>query len=160
MGSVLLRVEVEWLDSGEARDNGWESRETVLAALRENVPAVSVGWLIHEDPEQIVIAHTHDPKNDIFLGGLAIHRANILRISVLRVRKDYDAKTFSENEAAGPSTRDSSPVRKNSILRSAQPVVSSDNIHWQVLGGSEDEAEVEGIGHLQRALQRLGVGRD
>lgn len=153
----MLRVEVEWIDSGETGDSGWRKKQQILADLQENIPVISIGWLMHENPDMVILTQTYDSKHDIHLNPMMIWRKNILRISVLRVRKDYDGSTFFY-EKTDEGSSDPDTVPGDTILRSEERSVSTLNFQWANSSRSEDETSDTSLGHIQGALQKLGVG--
>lgn len=140
----MLRVEIEWIDSGEMDgEGGWQGKDQIVEKLN-NVPVLTVGWLMHEDPEMLVVVHTYDPKGDVYLGPIAIQRKNINRISVLRSRKDYNADTFfyESKEATPEGGSDPDTLGGSTNVRGSVEPFSGDNVHWHIAEGSEDAPPV------------------
>lgn len=82
----MLRLEVEWVDSGTFRANGWESLDEILPHARIGT-VTTVGLLAHEDDETLYLALSHDPDNEHYFGIQAIKKSNILSRVVLRARR-------------------------------------------------------------------------
>lgn len=81
----LLRVEVRWIDSGAWYEDGWQSRDTIVAksSLSE---ASTVGWLMEEDEDTYYVASTYDPVNEKFYGVQLIHKPAVTVFTRLRAR--------------------------------------------------------------------------
>lgn len=102
----MLRLEVEWVDSGVARDNGWEPKQVIVEHL-DFEPVTSVGWLLFEDEERIILAQTYDEKHQNFYNLHAVWRPAIKKITVLRARKEYDGSHRFEEEERESTVQES-----------------------------------------------------
>lgn len=79
-------VRVEWIDSGMARTNGWEKAEDIIEGLRrtpEFMRVVSVGLLLFQDEEQVILAQSYDAHNENFVNAHGIYRPNVISIEPL-----------------------------------------------------------------------------
>ena len=74
MNEILLKVIVEWRDSNQY--SGWmeKSHPFALALI------TSVGWLLADEEQRIVIAHSYDKEGDTALGICVIPKENIISI--------------------------------------------------------------------------------
>ncbi len=101
-GSHLLRIEVEWLDSGLARSDGWESTDTIMNDMHISQNVLTSGFYLGEDDEKIVVALTHDPHTDMWFSAFAIAKENIKNVRILRIRGEQelgpDGRYFSKDE--------------------------------------------------------------
>lgn len=81
-------VRVEWIDSGMSRSEGWEDAQDIVRALTEegSFEVVTIGWLIHEDDERIIVAQSHDTFNDAYYNAHAIYRPCVRSIRDLSAR--------------------------------------------------------------------------
>lgn len=71
-------VHVEWTDSESSM--GWEPR-----CGSESGPLIahSVGFLIRETGEYLLVAHSYDKENDHFNGGIKIPICSVVNVTVL-----------------------------------------------------------------------------
>lgn len=93
----MLRVEVRWVDSGTAYENGWESREAILRAVKLHEIS-SVGWLMAEDDFAYVIATTRDVENNQFFGVQVIAKSSVIDVTRLRARTTREDSLASEED--------------------------------------------------------------
>lgn len=72
-------VAVRWLDSGMHIDKGWASLEDYRANTETaRMQVVTVGILMHEDDETILIGQSFDPAHDTWVGGQLIVKENVI----------------------------------------------------------------------------------
>lgn len=77
------RVEIDWLDSGLNRSNGWETRQEILSET--SLSSVrTVGILIHEDDDSYFLAHSKAVSMDKYYGIQVIAKQNVTRLKRLR----------------------------------------------------------------------------
>ena len=97
----MIRVEVDWMDSGLARSDGWESTNTVMTEMSMGRPVTTSGLYLGEDDEKIVVALTRDPENDMWFSAFGVLKKNITAVRTLRVREEVkegpDGRYFSED---------------------------------------------------------------
>lgn len=74
-------VSVEWADSGAHIEHGWEPVEKIIARAHTQFGHVhTVGVLIHEDDEMVVVVLSYDESSDATFGAQAILQSNIVRL--------------------------------------------------------------------------------
>jgi hypothetical protein len=80
----VRRVQVEWVDS--VSDDGWVVREDAVtrAAKEGMLDCVSVGMLLDETEEYVLLATSHMRDGDLVQGCLQIPRAAVLSVKELR----------------------------------------------------------------------------
>lgn len=79
-----MMILVEWTDSGMHLSEGWETVEKLVSRYRKHGSVVTtVGMLVHEDDEVLVVGLSHDLGNDTYFGAQVIHRAAIRRTQEL-----------------------------------------------------------------------------
>ena len=72
-------VAVRWLDSGMHIDKGWASLEDYRKdTSTQRMTVVTVGILMHEDEETLLIGQSFDPAHDHWVGGQLIVKENII----------------------------------------------------------------------------------
>lgn len=82
-------VRVEWIDSGMSRANGWESLEKCIeglglaAAPVRSMEVVTVGLLMHEDDDHIVVAQSYDRHNESWFSTQVIWRPALVKMEPL-----------------------------------------------------------------------------
>lgn len=78
-------VKVRWLDSGMHIDKGWASLEDYRKDTgTARMEVITVGFLMHEDEETLLVGQSYDPAHDHWVGGQLIVKANVLaRIDLL-----------------------------------------------------------------------------
>lgn len=81
----MLRVEIRWIDSGTAYENGWESKETILRAVKLHEIS-TVGWLMAEDDFAYLVATSYDASTETYFGVQVIARQAVVGFSRLRAR--------------------------------------------------------------------------
>ena len=84
-------VYVKWLDSGMHLDfdRGWRDTETyVQKAAIDNMVVETVGFLMHEDVDILLVGQSHDRTGDNWVGAQVIARRNVI---VKRDLVDRDA---------------------------------------------------------------------
>lgn len=81
----MTRVEVvEWNDSGMQGDVGWKKAETFAAAMTvDKMLAHTVGFVMHEDEDVLLLGQTYDAAHDAYCGAMAILKRDILRRETL-----------------------------------------------------------------------------
>ncbi len=85
----MLRVEIEWLDSGAHYNDGWEGKDAILAKSGLSVVS-SCGYLMHESDDTYYVATTYDKKNEHFYGLQLIAKSSVKSVTVLRARRERD----------------------------------------------------------------------
>lgn len=79
---MINLVEVEWLDS--MTDGGWISKDDAIArATKDAMLHRSVGYLIHETDDMILLAGSRDEYCDQLCGTMQIPRVAVLTIKSL-----------------------------------------------------------------------------
>jgi hypothetical protein len=72
-------VHVEWVDSGLNIDHGWASKDKYLENTEKKRMLVdTVGILMHEDEEKVVVALSHDQNLDTWYSAQLILRESII----------------------------------------------------------------------------------
>lgn len=72
-------VSVTWLDSGVHIDHGWASAEKYCESTGLNGMTVhTVGILMHEDEDTVMVGLSYDPTHDTWFGAQLIARQNII----------------------------------------------------------------------------------
>lgn len=92
-------VRATWVDSGMNRTNGWESLQDTLAGIgdKQLAPVITVGVLMHEDDNQVVIGQSYDSGNDTWYSAQVIWKKALLSLEPLMVvtlpepREDEDS---------------------------------------------------------------------
>ena len=70
---------VRWLDSGCQGDSGWHTVDVFGEALTlDRMTVVTVGIVIHEDEDVLIVAGSWDSTHDAYSNALAIALANII----------------------------------------------------------------------------------
>lgn len=67
----------EWLDHASMSDGGWVSLKDLDESLTV-VPVISVGWVMSEDEDQILIVPHYDKKNKNTIGAFTVIKRNII----------------------------------------------------------------------------------
>ena len=78
VGEVYQKVEIEWVDSLDVSD-GWETIEHYIEE-GAMIICTSVGYLIHEDEDIMILAMSHDPSNEHVGHGMTIPKVSIKKI--------------------------------------------------------------------------------
>jgi hypothetical protein len=128
----MLRVEIRWIDSGSAYNDGWETKESIVskASLSE---VSTVGWLMDEDDDTYYVASTYDPVNEHFLGMQLIHKPAVTGLTRLRartMRESEDAQDDSgtkEDEEGGGTSSGNHPRGVLPSVRHQAQRISVDN---------------------------------
>jgi hypothetical protein len=97
----MLRVEIEWLDSGSFyTGEGWSTKDhiTSVAKLSE---VITVGHLFHEDDFAYFVALSYDPENQHFYGTQVIAKNSVIRFTRLRARTGSPALLNGEDSDDG-----------------------------------------------------------
>jgi hypothetical protein len=81
----MLRLQVEWIDSGTISQMGWMQKEEILATTKIG-KVVTVGVLFHESEDTLYIALSYDPEHEHWYGVQAINKTSIIKRVVLRER--------------------------------------------------------------------------
>lgn len=78
-------VKVTWIDSGlHLSDDGWAPIETYVAkAIAADTTVETVGFLIHEDENMVVVGLSHDAYHGAIFGAQVIHRVGVRSIEDL-----------------------------------------------------------------------------
>lgn len=81
----MLRLEIEWLDSGLSNDTGWMSKiEAVESSRLSNV--LSIGYLLHEDDECYILVRSSALSFEKYYGVQVIAKKNVVSVKRLRER--------------------------------------------------------------------------
>lgn len=71
---------VVWTDSGMHIDHGWATTDVYRSsATKWQGSVVTVGQVLYEDDDVLVIGLSHDKANDTWFGAQLIAKANITR---------------------------------------------------------------------------------
>ena len=86
---MIRMVLVTWLDSGLASsDAEWQTTEEIVGSMRlhdeSSMQVSTVGYLIHEDDEHLVVAQSYDPHNEHFLNAQMIFAPCVIAIRDLQ----------------------------------------------------------------------------
>lgn len=74
-------VKVEWVDSGAALYDGWEQPADMIERSKINdLMCMTVGFLLHEDEERVIVSLTWDSHHDAFVSGHNIFKPCIVRM--------------------------------------------------------------------------------
>ena len=75
---------IHWTDSGQHMDHGW-AKATVFAqsAMNWDGAVVTVGQVIHEDEDVLVVGLSHDVSNDTWYGAQLIYKPCITKRETL-----------------------------------------------------------------------------
>lgn len=77
-------VVVEWLDSGLNISDGWQKTDDVLGQARiERMNVTTVGMLMHEDDDLVIVGLSYDAEHDQWFSAQAIAQQNIKSMRVL-----------------------------------------------------------------------------
>ena len=77
---------VEWRDSGMFQADGWQKRWEFTQAKGDlHTPARSVGFVLHEDKDTLILSTTHDKAHDAYFGAQFIAKSNIVKRKKVRV---------------------------------------------------------------------------
>lgn len=78
-------VHVEWIDSGMHMDHGWASQNEYMArASMDRLTVHTVGLLMQNGSDLVLIGLNYDPAHDAWIGVQAIQRSNIISMEMLR----------------------------------------------------------------------------
>jgi hypothetical protein len=81
---VMRPVYIKWLDSGLFIADGWEPVAQVLPKARlTGMTCTTIGHLVHEDDEVVVVGLSHDESNEAIYGAQVIARRNVLEFKYL-----------------------------------------------------------------------------
>lgn len=70
---------ITWMDSGVHIDHGWGPRQSFMDAVsKQGMTVISVGMVMHEDDDVVLIGQTYDPGRDSWIAGQAIAKSNII----------------------------------------------------------------------------------
>lgn len=76
-------VRVVWHDSGLHID-GWKSATKITEEAQASSPAVTtVGFLIHDDDDQTIVALSWDAANDTYYGAQVIYKTSLIEITYI-----------------------------------------------------------------------------
>lgn len=71
---------IEWVDSGLAFANTWTPEPLIEDRVRDwNGICVSVGQVVYEDEERIVLGITHDPEHNAWAACFGIQKRCIVK---------------------------------------------------------------------------------
>lgn len=75
---------ITWLDTGAHVDYGWASKEKYMEGLnKDQMYVTTVGMLIDEDDDIILVGLSYEPVAKKWYGGQAIHKSSIKGIEWL-----------------------------------------------------------------------------
>jgi hypothetical protein len=78
-------VRVTWLDTGAHVDYGWAKKEKYMENLNKDQMLVqTVGMVIDEDDDIILVGLSYEPVGRQWYGGQAIHKSAIKRVEWLQ----------------------------------------------------------------------------
>ena len=80
-----MRYEIEWLDSGLNRVNGWETLPQILSDT-DLCTVRTMGYLIHQTDDAYFFAHSKTTTLDKYYGIQVIAKKNIISMKQLRER--------------------------------------------------------------------------
>jgi hypothetical protein len=91
---VSRLVLVEWIDSGMALSNEWKKQTAFAEELHGNnvLLVSSVGFLIHEDDEHLILGQSRDEHNDQYLNAQVIYRPCVRSVNDLTTVITADAE--------------------------------------------------------------------
>jgi len=90
-------VYVRWIDSGiSLLGNVWQTKEEIQEIVENNEPTETVGILIHEDNDWIIVAQTIN--GDQFRGGYCIYKPNITQMEELVCERFAATKKETDSE--------------------------------------------------------------
>lgn len=67
----------EWLDHASMKDGGWVSLSDLDECLSV-IPVVSVGWVMSEDEEQVLVVPHFDKDNKNCIGAFSLIKRNMI----------------------------------------------------------------------------------
>ncbi len=78
-------VRVTWVDSGMHIDHGWASAETYREGTTvDRMSVTTVGMLVAEEADTLLVALNHDPAHDTYLSMQLILRSDVISFERLR----------------------------------------------------------------------------
>jgi hypothetical protein len=90
------RVEIDWLDSGLNRTNGWETKVDIISDTGLS-SVKTLGILIHETDDEVFVAHSKATDIDKYYGIQVISKKNIQRMKKLRWQTDVSEPPQAES---------------------------------------------------------------
>jgi hypothetical protein len=70
---------IRWLDTGMAVAEGWKSPDYYASqAKTARMEVISVGLLVYEDDDVVVLCTSYDREHDAYVNGQVIAKAGIL----------------------------------------------------------------------------------
>jgi hypothetical protein len=81
----MIRLQVEWTDSGTFHQDGWEKREDIVRKTRIGT-VTSIGFFFAETEDTLYLALSYDADHDTYLGVQAVQKSSIVKKVVLRER--------------------------------------------------------------------------
>ena len=94
---MIKMVYVRWIDSGiSLLGNVWQTKEEIQEIVENNEPTETVGMLIHEDHDWIVVAQTIN--GDQYRGGYCIYKQNIMHMEELVCERLIATKKETDSE--------------------------------------------------------------
>jgi len=95
-------VLVEWIDSGMAIGQTWKKPDAFVEEVHENsnfLLVTTVGYLLHEDDEHLVLAQSRDQHNDQYLNAQVIYRPCVQKIrNITQKKNEHVAQTFHRDQ--------------------------------------------------------------
>lgn len=75
-----MQVElIRWLDTGLAIAEGWKTPDWYASqAATRRMEVLSVGFLVHEDDDVIVLAQSYDPEHNQYVNAEVIAKQGII----------------------------------------------------------------------------------
>ena len=78
-GQAKVIEQIVWVDSGMRLDQGWAPLSEYLAKASPSRTKVStVGYIMHEDEEIILVGQSLDPAHDTWFGVQMILKKNVV----------------------------------------------------------------------------------
>ena len=79
-------VRVTWLDSGMHIDHGWAPRSQYIeGVLLDRMHVTTVGMLMAEDEDTVLLGLNYDPAHDAWIGAQVISKGSIISREELNV---------------------------------------------------------------------------
>lgn len=88
-----MMVRIVWTDSGLWHEQGWETKEEILASTGGLVDVVTVGTLVHEEDDRYFVALSADNVNSAYYGIQIIAKSAV---------KEFDVLSYGHENQMGP----------------------------------------------------------
>lgn len=86
----MIRLEVEWLDTGVIHTEGWEKKEKILEKTVLS-SVTTVGFKFAETEDALYLALSYDAAHQNWFGVQAIAKSAITKVTLLRARRDLSS---------------------------------------------------------------------